>query len=169
MTLRKWQWFVTIKATNWDKTIYRKNTIRLATWKAQGWRTKDYEIILELRQKKIDICGIIKPKNKGIGTHNYEEYLLVYSGTDEKEKANEGLGLLIHMNHQQYFENNIHTSQGFLRVSLKINDKIFNLSLYMLPTLASQECTVKSCIQKRIKPNSTEWSSYNVRRLECMD
>jgi len=85
--------------------IWRKNTVKFATWNILSWSGRNHEILTELHNFTIDFCAISETKKKGKGTVCIDDYILAYSGKQKEEKAHAGVGLLIHKKYMNNIDN----------------------------------------------------------------
>jgi len=103
----------------------------LATWNIISWSGRNYEIITELNNFKIDFCAISETKNKGKGTVYIDDYVLAYSGIQKEERAHAGVGLLTHKKYANNIEDIEYISERIIQVTLKFpQTKWYLLSLY---------------------------------------
>lgn len=101
----------------------RKRTqLRIGCWNVRSFSGRDQEIILELRNKKIDICAISETKKRGKGTEQYGDYILIYSGRPKETRATSGVGVLIDYKYQNIISDIEYRSDRILKISLKLEN-----------------------------------------------
>lgn len=69
--------------------------MNFGTWNIKGLRTKQKEVIAEIRRLQMDIVVLTETKRKGTGTEQLENYVHIYSGVDKANRAKAGVSLLI--------------------------------------------------------------------------
>lgn len=55
----------------------------MATWNVRGLNGKEYELIEEMINARVDILGITEIKKKGKGVIKIQNHILLYSGVTE--------------------------------------------------------------------------------------
>lgn len=109
----------------------KAQTLRIGCWNVTSWNNKDQEILIELNRHNIDLCALAETKRKGKGTVNYANYVLVYSGRDKHERAQAGVGLLIHTKYAKHLDNVRYISDKLLLVTLKLQRTVLHvISVY---------------------------------------
>ena len=122
---------MTTKARLREKRIWKKNTVKFATWNILSWSGRNHEILMELHNFKIDFCAIYETKKKGKGTVCIDDYILAYSGKQKEESAHACVGLLIHKKYTNNIDNIEYISERIIQVTLKFPQaKWYLLSLY---------------------------------------
>lgn len=99
----------------------RNMNLRIATWNINSWRRKEYELIIELNNHKIDICAISETKKKGKGTTTSGNYTLIYSGVHKSEYAHAGTGMLIHNKWANKISDIIYVNERILVVLIQFH------------------------------------------------
>lgn len=114
-----------------------KHTItRLACWNITSWNGRDQEIVNEMKQHKIDICALSETKRKGQGTSRYDNYILAYSGRAKQDRAQSGVGILLHEKYEQCIESIDYINDRIIKVSLKINHRQTHLISTYTPDIS---------------------------------
>jgi exonuclease III len=122
---------MTTEARLREKRIWKKNTVKFATWNILSWSGRNREILMELHNFKIHFCAISENKKKGKGTVCIDDHILAYSGKQQEERAHAGVGLLIHKKYMNNIDNIEYTSERIIQVTLKFPQaKWYLLSLY---------------------------------------
>lgn len=74
-----------------------KDVLRLGTWNVRGLNGKEMELINEFERAKLEILVIPETKRKDKGMIELDkEHLLIWSGVDNKERAQAGIGCMLH-------------------------------------------------------------------------
>jgi len=76
----------------------RKRTMNFGTWNIKGLRTKQKEVIDEVKRFQMDIVALTETKKKGKGSELIDEYIHLYSGVNKGSRAKAGVSLLIKKN-----------------------------------------------------------------------
>jgi len=121
------------------KRIWRKNTVKFATWNILLWSGRNHEILTELHNFKIDFCAISETKKKGKGTVCIDDYILAYSGKQKEERAHAGVGLLIHKKYMNNIDNIEYTSEQIIQVMLKFPQKKWCLFSLYAPNISKSK------------------------------
>ena len=72
-----------------------KRTMNIGTWNIQSVRSKEIELVQEMRKYKISILGVTETKKKGQGIEDLGSHKLLYSGVSRNEQAKGGVGLIV--------------------------------------------------------------------------
>lgn len=101
------------------KRLWKSQKLRIGSWNITSWNSRDQEIIMELNKHKIEICALSELKKRGRGNTRYQNYILFYSGKEKNQRAQAGVGILLH----DKFENNIeevhYVNSNIMYISLK--------------------------------------------------
>lgn len=89
-----------------------------------------------MKEHKIDICALSETKRKGQGTSKYGEYILVHSGKAKQERAQAGVGLLLHEKYQNNIEDIKYVNERILKTTLKINNTVTHLLSIYAPDIS---------------------------------
>lgn len=87
--------------------VRKSKPLRIATWNVTSLLNKGQEVVIELKNHRVDVCALSETKKKGKGNLRMEDYILFYSGRPKNERATSGVGLLIH----KKFEGNIKNTE----------------------------------------------------------
>ena len=69
----------------------RKRTMNFGTWNIKGLRTKQKEVIDEVKRFQMDIVALTETKKKGKGSELIDEYIHLYSGVNKGSRAKAGV------------------------------------------------------------------------------
>lgn len=97
-------------------------TLKIGCWNVTSLRNKDQEIIVEMRRHRIEMCALAETKKKEKGNLRCEEYILIYSGKDKKERATSGVGLLLHEKYENNIQDKEYISDRILHTTLKLQE-----------------------------------------------
>ncbi|XP_045461580.1 craniofacial development protein 2-like [Harmonia axyridis] len=100
------------------KNRWRKKTLRVACWNIMSWNTKSHEILLEIREHKVDICALSETKRKDKGTVKLPGYIFVYGGVDQCKRASAGVGILVAEKYEPFIDNIQYIDERILVLSL---------------------------------------------------
>lgn len=115
------------RISRWKKS----KTLRIATWNITSLNTKDQEVIEELSDRNIDICGLQETKKKGKGQQQYSNYILIYSGVPKDQRAAAGVGILISRKYKNNLESCHYISERIIHVKIALDQQKLNvLSIY---------------------------------------
>lgn len=92
-----------------------------------SWNSKNHEILLEMKQHKVDICALSETKRKGKGTMKLPGYVFIYSGVDLSKRASGGVGILVAEKYEPSI-NNIHYIDERILV-LSLNSESGNINI----------------------------------------
>lgn len=70
-----------------------KDVLCFATWNIKSLNNKDQKTLKELSDNKINVYAQQETKKKGKGPKQYAEYIVIYSGVENHERAKEGVAI----------------------------------------------------------------------------
>lgn len=73
-----------------------------------SWSGREQEILIEMKEYKIDICALSETKRKNKGDLSYPEYILKYSGNEKHKRATAGVGILIKEKYRQNIKDTLY-------------------------------------------------------------
>lgn len=112
-----------------------KQTTVIGTWNVRSIKGKEEEIVEEMEKYGIDILGITetKKKNKGRKCLN-NGYHMLWSGVDIKQRAREGVGLILKKDWIGKIIKEDYINERLLQVELEfINKSIWNIIVAYAP------------------------------------
>lgn len=80
---------------NKGKRVGIKDIMNLGVWNVRGLRNKEKELENELMSKRINIAVISETKLKCKGTKDLDNYVMIYNGKPQNERASSGVAILI--------------------------------------------------------------------------
>ena len=80
---------------NGKRLCKRKRILNAGTWNVQGLRTKQNEVLLEVKRLSMDIVVLTETKKKGRGSEDLNGYIHFYSGVRKEMRAKAGVSILI--------------------------------------------------------------------------
>ncbi|PSN46792.1 hypothetical protein C0J52_19145 [Blattella germanica] len=122
---------MTNQARKKDKKSDISETLKLATWNVRGLTNKESELEKELSNLKIDIAAITETKKKLQGSLELQNYLMIYGGVKQEQRASAGVAIWIH----KRLKNRIHSytfiNERIIMLRIKIDRGYVSiLSLY---------------------------------------
>lgn len=103
----------------------------LATWNVQGIARKLNEVIVELKNLKIDLTVVTETKKKGQGSEGLGEYDHFYSGVPKEERAKRGVGIIIHRKWRRCIKSWEAVNERIIKLNLQMfGEKITVLGVY---------------------------------------
>lgn len=69
--------------------------LKIGTWNIQGWRTKEKEVLREIKEMDMDIVILTETKKKGKGEERFEDYVFFWSGVEKHMRAKSGVAIII--------------------------------------------------------------------------
>ena len=69
--------------------------IKIGTWNVRSLTHKEQELCEELENNQIQIAVITETKKKLKGTNELKNYIMLYSGVNQEERAAAGVAILI--------------------------------------------------------------------------
>lgn len=98
------------KRAKLKKQAWRGKVLRCGCWNIRSWRGREQEILLELKEKKIDIYAISETKLQGKGNLSLPGYTLKYSGTNKGERVLASVEILVSNNLKYNIEDTCYTN-----------------------------------------------------------
>lgn len=113
-----------IKEIKNEEKRKRKNEIKIGNWNVQSSTGKEEELVEEMIQHDIEILAITETKKKGKGLKKiHKGYWLLWTGVNEKERAKEGVGLIIAPNKLKDLIQEEFINERLLTVKIKLIDE----------------------------------------------
>ena len=69
--------------------------MNIGTWIVQSVRSKEIELVQEMRKYKISLPGVTETKKKGQGIEDLRSHKLLYSGVSRNERTKGGVALIV--------------------------------------------------------------------------
>jgi hypothetical protein len=108
------------KNGNTKKSI-RKNVSKIGMWNIRSLVGKEIELVGEFERADLEILVVAETKRKGAGTVEMENgHLLVWSGVGERERAQAGVGCVLHRNIKKNLSRWEAVSERILTVELTV-------------------------------------------------
>ena len=114
-------------------TLRKRNVLRFATWKIKTFNSKEQDVMIELKDHKIDICAIQETKKRGKVQRMYNDYIVVYSGVSRDERIKEGVALAIHKKYKDSLNECQYISSRILIVKTRTESQPLNIVTIYAP------------------------------------
>ena len=92
----------------------------MGTWNIKGLRTKQKEVVDELKRFQMDIVALAETKRKGRGSEQIDDYVHLYSGVDKANRAKAGISLLIRKRLTRYIKDWDPISERIIKAELNL-------------------------------------------------
>lgn len=130
--------------------------LRIACWNIGSWRNKDQEIVTELKEHKIDICGISETRKKGRGSVLNGDYLLTYSGVEKHRRAFAGVGILIHKKYIDHITDTKYIDERIVTVKLTFKNTTLNIISVYAPDISKTKLE-KEVFYENLQDHMTQY------------
>ena len=112
--------YVIIPRNKTDGKDDRRGISKLGTWNVRSMNGKEIELINEFEKAGLEILVVSETKKKGKGEMELEnEHLLIWSGIEEKERAQAGIGCILNRDIKEKLNGWEAISERILTVELK--------------------------------------------------
>lgn len=98
----------------------KTRSIKLGTWNIRSINGKEIELSEEFERARLEILVVAETKKKGKGKIEMDNgHLLLWSGVDEKERANAGIGCILHRDIKETVNKWVAVSERIMSIELK--------------------------------------------------
>jgi hypothetical protein len=78
-----------------DKWLEVNVTLKVTNWNVRGIGAKETELDKECKEKKINSAVITETKKKLKGREDLENYVMIYSGVEQKKRVSYGVAIFV--------------------------------------------------------------------------
>lgn len=119
------------------------DVLNIVTWNVRGLQNKEIELLKILEERKTNIAVITETKKKTKGTREIDDWVNIYSGVEQRERAKAGVAMYVDKKWKKCITSYTYINERMLRVDFKMNRGNLTVIGVYAPEEGRKEETVK--------------------------